>query len=147
MSWRDDVVKEAMTWLRTPYHSGAKVKGVGVDCGQLLIGVYEGAGILPVGECNPGYYSPEWHLHRSEEKYLHWIKKYCDEISDEPLPGDIAVFQFGRCVSHAGIILGWPRIIHAYVGMGVIISDVSEAILIDNRGRSRLRGIYRVRGL
>jgi cell wall-associated NlpC family hydrolase len=143
MSWRDDAIAEAKTWIKTPYHSGAKLKGVGVDCGQLLIGVYESAGIISRGDCEPGHYAFDWHLHRSEEKYLSWVKKYCDQIDGEPLPGDIAVFQFGRCVSHAGIVLEWPRIIHSYVGMGVIITDINEAILLDKRGQSRMRGIYR----
>lgn len=144
-NWRDKVVNEAKTWIPTPYHSGARIKGVGVDCGQYLIGVYENAGVLSQGECDPGTYSQEWHLHRSEEKYLAWIQKYCDIATGEPLPGDIAVFRFGRCNSHAGIVLAWPMIIHAYVGLGVILSDCQEALLCYKDGRSRLTSIYRPR--
>lgn len=144
--WREKVVKEAKSWLNTPYHSGARVKGTGVDCGQFLIGVYEAVGMVKKGECSPGSYSNEWHLHRSEEKYLSWIEKYCEKIDGNPLPGDIAVFKFGRCVSHAGIILEWPRIIHAYVLYGVIISDINEAILCHNNGDSRLYALYTPRG-
>jgi cell wall-associated NlpC family hydrolase len=140
-----NIIDEALSWLNTPYHSGARVKGVGVDCGQLLIAVYEAAGVIPPGDCEPGPYSPEWHLHRSEEKYLAWVQKYCDPAEGKPQPGDIAVFQYGRCVSHAGIVLQWPQIIHAYVGRGVILSDAGEALLCDGSGRSRLRGIYRPR--
>lgn len=146
MSTRETVVAEAKAWLNTPYHSGARLKGVGVDCGQLLIGVYENAGFLKPGECEPGPYAFDWHLHRSEEKYLSWVQKYCELIDGDPLPGDIAVFQFGRCVSHAGIVVAWPVIIHAYVGMGVIMSSINEALLMEKAGKSRLRGIYRPRG-
>lgn len=146
MSWRESVVGEAREWIGTPYHSGARLKHVGVDCGQLLIGVYENSGSIHQGECEPGSYPFDWHLHRSEEKYLEWVKKYCDLIEGDPLPGDIAVFAFGRCVSHAGIITEWPKIIHAYVGMGVIESNIREAILCKKNGESRLAGVYRVRG-
>lgn len=146
MIWREQVVKEAGTWLGTPYHSGARLKGVGVDCGQLLIAVYEAVGLLPTGDCEPGQYSPEWHLHRSEEKYLNWVKRYC-LATTQPLPGDIAVFQYGRCISHAGIVVKWPQIIHAYVQLGVLVSKVDEALLADRRGVSRLRGIYRMKGV
>lgn len=146
MSWREAVIAEAKTWMATPYHSGAKVKGVGVDCGQLLIGAFENAGVINKGECNPGTYSPEWHLHRSEELYRQWIQKYCDVIKEEPLPGDIAVFRFGRCDSHAGIVVKWPVIIHAYIGMGVVLSDYREALLCHKDGKSRLAAIYRLRG-
>ncbi len=147
MNWRDAVICEAKTWLNTPYHSGAGLKGIGVDCGWLLIRVYESAGVVPVGDCDPGPYSPEWHLHRNEEKYLMWIQKYCEITESEPLPGDIAVFRFGRCISHGAIVLAWPRIIHAYVGMGVIMSDITESILLHPNGESRLCGIYRPKGV
>ena len=137
------LVKEAKKWLGTPYHSGARLKNIGVDCGQLLIDVYEKAGLLKPDECNPGYYSPEWHLHRSEEKYLKWVEKFCKKVEPPYLPGDIAVFQFGRCVSHGALVLEWPILIHAYIGYGVILSDVNEALLCKNNGESRLKGVYR----
>ncbi len=34
-----DVVRTARTWLGTPYHHQGRLKGVGVDCAGLLIGV------------------------------------------------------------------------------------------------------------
>ena len=139
------IIDEARSWLNTPYHSGAKIKGVGVDCGQLLIAVYENAGLLTIGECDPGYYSNEWHLHKSEEKYLGWVQKYCDVIDRESQPGDIALFKFGRCISHGGIMISENKLIHAYFGMGVIVSEINESLLCYKNGDSRLHGIYRVR--
>jgi cell wall-associated NlpC family hydrolase len=136
----------ALSWLNTPYHSMAKIKGVGVDCAQLLIGVYEEIGILPLGEIAPGAYTHDFHLHRSEEKYLYWVEKYCYKIT-APKPGDIALFKFGRCISHGAIVLDWPLVIHAYVGYGVILSNYDDAILKDNCGKSRLFGLYRIRGM
>jgi cell wall-associated NlpC family hydrolase len=136
------VIAEARTWLKTPYHSGARLKGIGVDCGQFLIGVYENAGIIQPGECNPGYYPHEIHLHRSEERYLEWILKYCDPV-ENPLPADIAMFKFGKSSSHSAIIIEWPQVIHAYVRFGVIASDAGEALLCNDDGSSRLTGFYR----
>ena len=43
---QNELVHEIKSWLGTPYHSGAKLKNIGVDCGQLLIAVYEKAGLL-----------------------------------------------------------------------------------------------------
>lgn len=139
-------VAVAKTWLGTPYHSGARQKGIGVDCGQFLIAVYEEAGVLKRGECNPGYYPHDRHLHRSEEKYLEWILKYCNPVYGPPLPGDIAMFHFGKSSSHSAIVTEWPYIIHAYIRMGVILSHKDEAILLYEDGTSRLKGIYRVKG-
>ena len=141
------VVEKAKGWLGTPYHSQAKVKGAGVDCVWLLIAAFEEAGILKQGEYNPGYYSPEWHLHRSEEKYLHGVHLFCDKVEPPYQPGDIALFKFGRCVSHGAIVVKWPVIIHAYIGLGVIQSRINEAILCKNNGESRLHGVYRWRDL
>lgn len=140
-----DAVEIAKTYLNTPYHSGAKIKGVGIDCGQLLIAVHEDAGLLEIGECDPGYYSFEWHLHKHEEIYLTLVKRYCDIVYDDTQPGDIALFKFGKCVSHGGIMIDETKLIHAYVGMGVIISGISESLLCYKNGKSRLYGIYRFR--
>jgi cell wall-associated NlpC family hydrolase len=38
---RPDIVEEARSWLGTPYHHQAALKGVGCDCIGLLRGVYE----------------------------------------------------------------------------------------------------------
>lgn len=138
------IIEEAMTWLRTPYHSGAKIKGVGVDCGMFLIGVFEGAGYLRPGECDPGYYPHEIHLHRTEERYLEWVLKYCDPVEGNPQPGDIAMFRFGKSSSHSAIVIDWPIVIHSYIRLGVIITDAEkESLLLDDNGNSRLTGFYR----
>ena len=139
-------VDAALGWLGTPYHPGARIKGVGVDCAQLLIAAYEECGFLVQGEADPGPYSHEWHLHRSEEVYLTNLLRFCDPVKYEPMPGDIVMFKFGRCVSHAGIITNYPYLIHAYVGMGVIISRIDDVILCDKHGKSRLAGAYRPNG-
>jgi len=145
MSWREKAVEEALTWKGTPHRHEAMVKGAGIDCARLLIVAYEAAGVLPVGACRPPHYPHDYQLH-SNPKYLEWVQKYCDKTDEDPLPGDIAVFNFGRGPSHGGIVLAWPKIIHAYVGMGVIVSDINEAILCKKNGESRLVGIYRYRG-
>lgn len=142
----DKLIAEAKSWLGTPYHSGAKLKGIGTDCGQLLIAIYENVGLLKPGECNPGYYSPEWHLHRSEEKYLYFVQKFCKKVEEPYQAGDIALFQFGRCISHGAIIISYPKLIHAYIGYGVIESTIDEALLCKRSGKSRLKGVYRWAG-
>ncbi|MBF0585130.1 MAG: hypothetical protein HQL80_12980 [Magnetococcales bacterium] len=52
------------------------------------------------------------------------IRRYARPTAT-PAPGDIALFRFGRCVSHAGILLPEPRqVIHAFAGSGVIVSSM-----------------------
>lgn len=85
-----DMVKEAYTWLGTPHRNFAKIKGVGVDCGMLLIGVLEGAGKVKKDAIEIQPYSNEWHLHHSDEWFKGYVEKYCDEIS----PADIQSGDF-----------------------------------------------------
>lgn len=116
-SWRDKVVAEAITWIGTPYHPQARVKGAGVDCGMLLIEVFRRCGLIK--NIDPGNYAREWHLHRGEELYLGWVAEHCAEVS-APLPGDVAVFKFGRCYAHGTIVVAWPLLIHAHLPDGQV---------------------------
>lgn len=120
---RQRVCDAARTWLSTPYHPHARVKGVGVDCATILAEVYIEAGLVPHVEI--GHYSPDWHHHRSEELYLKEIEKYAHEVT-EPKAGDIAVWQFGRTFSHGAIVLDWPLIIHAVIDRGVLYGDAEK---------------------
>lgn len=116
---RQSVITEAETWLRTPHHNGARIKGVGVDCGQFPLAVYEGAGLLP--HIDPGRYSPQFHLNKDEEWYLKLAMKFGRELPDGEIPkkGDFAIYKVGRCYSHGAIVIDWPLIIHSYLGTGV----------------------------
>lgn len=110
-AWRQRIIDEAKTWLRTPWHHNARVKGAGVDCGQLIIACYIDAGLVPHFET--GDYSPDWMLHQSEERYLGWVEKYLDPV-DTPRPGDVCAWRFGHCFSHGAVVLDWPNVIHAF---------------------------------
>lgn len=137
------MVEEAKTWVNTPYHSMAKLKGIGVDCVQLLIGVYENCHLIE--GFDTGTYSHEWHLHKGEERYLQGLLLFCDKVSSMK-KGDILVYQYGRCISHAGIYIGDNQLIHAYVDRGVIISCLDDVLFVDRKGKSRYRGCYSLRG-
>jgi cell wall-associated NlpC family hydrolase len=132
---REQVVIEALTWLRTPFHHQARLKEVGVDCVMLLAEVYERAGVLPHQEI--GYYPPDWHLHRDAERYLMGLLEVAHEVTS-PLPGDVALFKFGRVFSHAGIVIEYPRIIHAYWTQNeVVYADIGKQPLLDKQGKPR----------
>ena len=120
---RESVVAEALSWLGTPYHPHARIKGVGVDCAHILCAVYENAGI--VQHVDPGYYDSCWHLHRNEELYLQWIERYCEPV-EVVAPGDVVLYRFGRTYSHSAIVIDDDLVLHAYIGRGVVLSRLSE---------------------
>lgn len=105
----------AHEWIGTPFHDHARVKGAGCDCATLLLCVFEEAGLIP--HTDVGHYSPQFFLHKSDERYLGWIKKFGREISEtDTRPGDIALYRLGLCFAHGALIIspGWPSIIHAH---------------------------------
>lgn len=108
----------AVTWIDTPYHHQARVKGVGVDCAQLVAAVYEEVSGKQVSI--PQDYSPEWHLHNKEEKMIDILLGLgCVEKDvKDTQPGDILCFKFGRVCSHLGIMLHANMFVHARVDQG-----------------------------
>ncbi|HVA15465.1 MAG TPA: hypothetical protein VNF99_19610 [Stellaceae bacterium] len=157
---RAAVVAEARAWLRTPYHHMGRVRGAGVDCATLLAEVYARAGIIPPVAIP--FYPPDWHLHRDAERYLGFVLDHAVELSppsitlplegggkgggdaSAPLPGDLALWRFGRCFSHGAIVIDWPLVIHAYAGKGCVLEDAAKArwlSQIGERGGSRPRPV------
>lgn len=109
----DRIVAEALSWVGTPYHHQADVKGRGVDCAMLLVRVFVDTGIVSAFDPRP--YTPDWYMHRDEERFLGWIRQFGDPVPEgEALaPGDVALYKFGRCVSHGGIVVSPGIMVHA----------------------------------
>ncbi len=80
---RKDVVAEARSWLGTPYHHAADVKGHGVDCAMLLVRVY--CDLRPDRTFDPRPYTRDWFLHRDEERYLGFLLERAREVRSPAL--------------------------------------------------------------
>lgn len=116
---RARIVAVARSWLATPYHDCACVKGHGVDCAYLVKAIMEEAGLEPPIAVEP--YSPQWFLHRSEEKYLSKVLERAVEIPEaQVLPGDVVLYRIGRCFAHGAVVVAWPTIIHAHKQSGIV---------------------------
>ena len=127
------VVAEARSWLGTPYHHRAAIRGVGVDCALLLLEAFAGAQIIERFEVEQ--YTRDWHLHRGEERYLAQVESFTlpvklpsDQISQLPHsfqlePATILMWRVGRTYSHGGIVTEWPFIIHSYLP-SMIVEEV-----------------------
>jgi cell wall-associated NlpC family hydrolase len=119
------VIKEALTWLGTNFHHEGMVKGAGVDCGMLLVAVYRAVHVIP--EFTIEHYAYQWHLHRTEEKYLDYLRQFALEIPEgEQQAADVVIWKLGRTYSHAAIITDWPGIIHSAVGFGVVLDHAEN---------------------
>ncbi len=119
---RAAVVAEARAWLGTPYHNCADIKGAGVDCGMLIVRVFVDCGLVEPFDPRP--YPADWHLHRDAERYLGWVKTWCQEV-ETPKPGDLVVFRYGRCYSHGGVVTRTEplTLVHAFADAGEVVEE------------------------
>ena len=122
---RDAVVKEAYEWLGTPYFHGGRIKKMAADCTFIAM-VYENAGVVSHVDISP--YSSQAHLHRAGETYIKTIEQCGAFRTENPKPGDMALYWFGRSFSHAAIIVNpaWPQIIHGDMMAGFITLAVGD---------------------
>lgn len=123
------VIGEAKSWLGTPFRNEARVKGRrgGVDCGQLLAGTFENAGVKE--RIITPHYNIQFPLHVRNEFYVEKMLEYSGEIEEaDALPGDVVMYYVGTCYSHGALIVEpWKgNVIHAVNGLGVIYSDASR---------------------
>jgi hypothetical protein len=147
---RRAVVEEAKTWLKTPFHHAACVKGAGVDCVYMPAAAYNAALgseiVIPT-------YSPQWHLHQTGADGKH-VELYLDnmktsgfvELSDmdpefephdesnwvnaEKSVGDLVVVKLARTYAHSAVIVDWPTIIQAEsspAGRGIVALGLATA--------------------
>jgi cell wall-associated NlpC family hydrolase len=117
---RAAVVAEALTWLGTPWHHRARIKGVGVDCAQFPLAVYANCGLID--PFDTGEYPRDWHIHKGVERYVTFVLPFAREVGQADVgPGDLVLCQIGRVFSHGVIVTAWPRGIHAAVNEGAVV--------------------------
>jgi cell wall-associated NlpC family hydrolase len=130
---RGAVVAEALTWLNTPYHHAARIKGAGVDCAMLPAEVYRAVGLIP--DFAVAHYPPDWHLHRDAERYLDIVTRHAREVPATTGPGDFVLYRWGRCFAHGAIVIAWPQIVHAVAHVGVVLDHGDAGRLADRPRR------------
>jgi NlpC/P60 family putative phage cell wall peptidase len=92
---RPHIVRIARTWLGTPYHHQASLKGVGTDCVGLVRGVWrELYGSEP--QALPAY-TRDWAEGGGRETLIEAARRHLAEIRPcEAQPGDVLVFRWRR---------------------------------------------------
>ncbi|MGH8585287.1 MAG: NlpC/P60 family protein [Gammaproteobacteria bacterium] len=140
MRTRADVVAVARTWLGTPYHHQASIKGVGADCIGFVKGVALEAGLITqeMAEGLPIDYSRQQtggRLRRIMGDLLIAVP------SSEVLPADVFLMRIAGEDSHIGL----------YTDLGIIHchSDVKGVVeqRLDSDTRKMISRAYRFRSL
>lgn len=122
------LIEEAESWIDTPYHHQAKLKGIGVDCCNFILAIAENCNIVKPIELAP--YNLMWHLHARHEMMLELLEKYgCKKIEvdltdPETWPiGSILCLRYGRTCSHLALVLPELNIIHAAIDFGKVVKQ------------------------
>ena len=115
------VISVARSWLGTPYHDQASLKGVGCDCLGLARGVWRevvGPEPFPIPP-----YSRDWGENGPREGLAEGARRMMPEIAPaEVPPGALILFRMmPRAIAkHVGILTGPDTFLHAYERLGVI---------------------------
>lgn len=114
-SWNrpnEEIVQEARQWLGTPFRHRGRLKGVGVDCIGLAVGVARALG-MPVTD-RLGY------PRRPDAETLRaGLSGQLERLDpDQAIPGDLLRLSVNGKATHVGILSrlpdGRPGLIHAY---------------------------------
>ncbi len=121
---RTHIVSLARTWLGTPYHHQASVRGVGCDCIGLVRGIWRelygrDAEALPA-------YTRDWAEGSGRETLIEAARRHLIEVRpSDAHPGDVLIFRWrrGTLAKHCAILSTPAAMIHALEGAPV--SEVS----------------------
>ncbi|MGJ3231307.1 MAG: NlpC/P60 family protein [Oceanicaulis sp.] len=116
---RAAILREARSWIGTPYRHQASVKGAGCDCLGLVRGVWR-AVLGPEPE-TPGPYRPDWAERGAGETLLEAARRRLIVLDGSGAPGDVLLFRYapGCPAKHCAILSGPDRMIHAWHGRAV----------------------------
>jgi cell wall-associated NlpC family hydrolase len=116
---RKKVIEEALTWLGTPYHIGARIKGVGADCATFILQVFVDSGIFT--DERLGNFSGDWWCHATDEKYAIHVLRHAHKVLESVCyrslkikPGSIVLGRVTRSkvLNHGAIVIDYPKAIH-----------------------------------
>lgn len=124
---RELVIAVARSWLGTPYHDQASLKGVGCDCLGLARGVWRevvGPEIFPIPP-----YSRDWGETGPREVLAEGARRMMPEIAvEEAVSGALVLFRMrpGAIAKHVGIMTGPATFIHSYERLGVLEEPLTQ---------------------
>ncbi len=117
---RPHIISLARTWLGTPYHHQASLKGAGTDCIGLIRGIWREL-YGREAETAPAY-TRDWAEATGRETLLEAARGHLIEIDpSDAVPGDVLVFRYrGSAIAkHAAILATPTTMIHAMEGAPV----------------------------
>lgn len=125
-----DIVFEARTWIGTPFKHQGRIKGLGVDCVGLIIGIAHFFNLTDFDYTNYSHVPDGFLLRQLLDQHLHAI------LIPEAKAGDIVLMRFEAQPQHVGILSDYG-IIHAYAQVRRCVEH-----RLDDLWQSRIVGAY-----
>lgn len=109
---KQDLVKQARTWIGTPYHHQGRVKKVGADCIGLLVGVLKDLNVLSNVKDKDGNFIPLYRFDDSVYSFNpngHKLQKIIrqffrpKDVKDIE-PGDIVLMCWAKFPQHVAYV-------------------------------------------
>lgn len=147
MVTRQQIVDEARTWMGTRFLHQGRMKGVGVDCINLVIGTALELGLITQDQLD-NFDNPEYaNYGRSPNGTL--LLQGCDHFLNrisfpQVKKGDILIFKFVDEAQHFAIVTETNPIymIHSYAHMRKVVEH-----RFDDVWRKRLVACYRFKNI
>jgi NlpC/P60 family putative phage cell wall peptidase len=138
MATPDRIVAIARTWVGTPYHHQASVRGVGADCLGLVRGVWRE--LYGSDAEAPPPYSRDWAEAGGLETMLAAAARHLQAIlPSEARASDVLIFRLrpGTVAKHAVILTSDTTMIHAMEG------GAASEVPLSAWWRRRIAGAFR----
>jgi NlpC/P60 family putative phage cell wall peptidase len=138
---QEQIITTARTWLGTPFHHQARLKGVGCDCLGLVVGVVDELGLKDRnGQSLAGYDEIAYSKEPDGAYLTQKLTDLLDEVQ-EPQAGDLALFSVRDNPQHLAILTdyeGTLGMIHAYAPARRVVEH-----RLDADWNSRLVKVFR----
>lgn len=137
------IVLQARTWIGTPFHHQARLKGKGCDCLGLIVGVVDELGLKDSTGKLLASYDEVTYSKEPDGTYL--IQKLTGLLEEVPVAeacaGDLALFKVRENPQHLAILTdyeGMIGMIHCYAQARRVVEH-----RLDDDWKSRLIKVFR----
>lgn len=129
MKNHNNIVAQARTWIGTPFHHQARLKGKGCDCLGLIVGVVGELGLKDRNGMKLAAYDEVTYSKEPDGAYL--IQKLTGLLEEVPIAearaGDLALFKVRENPQHLAILSDYEG------GLGMIHSFAPSRRVVEHR--------------
>lgn len=143
MKNHNNIVSQARTWLGTPFHHQARLKGKGCDCLGLIVGVVDELGLKDRNGMRLAAYDEVTYSKEPDGAYL--IQKLAGLLEEVPIAearaGDLALFKVRENPQHLAILSDYEGelgMIHSFAPSRRVVEH-----RLDDEWKSKIIKVFR----